>query len=259
MRHLFLIAASIISITLYGQDTLKEKSTTADFKRLLIGVNVSPDYCYRSLQNNNGSSTSSNIIDLRNKNEGPKFGYTAGLNVCYNISKLLGIEAGLQYSNKGFMNSLKNSELNFGDPIAPRNGIVYPNGGITILIPSKFIYNYIYLDIPVRAIFSFGRRRIQFLASAGLTTNILLKATQTNIFENVNGSNKRETNDQIYNFKSLNISPLISAGIDYRISNKINLRIEPTIRYGILKIIDTPVTAHLWNAGLNISCYYTFK
>jgi hypothetical protein len=34
---------------------------------------------------------------------------------------------------------------------------------------------------------------------------------------------------------------------------------EPTFRYGLLKIIDQPVTAYLWSAGLNITCYYALK
>jgi hypothetical protein len=259
MRQLYLVAAMIISILSYGQDTINPKSATTEFKRLLFGVNISPDYCYRTLQNNDGSSTSSKIIELRNKNEGAKFGYTAGLNICYNISKHLGIEFGLQYSSKGYVNSNKNSDLVFGDQIAPRNGIVYSNTGVIVLTTSKLTYNHNYFDLPIRAILSFGHKRFQFITSLGVTTNILLTATQTNISENTNGSKQRNTNDQRFNFKILNISPLISAGIDYRLNNKINFRIEPTLRYGILKIIDTPVTAYLWTTGVNMTCYYKLK
>jgi hypothetical protein len=124
---------------------------------------------------------------------------------------------------------------------------------------AEFIYTHNYFDIPLRVIFSFGENRFCFIASAGLTTNILLNSSQTGIFEYEDGSQGKETHDQEYKFKSLNISPTISAGIDYRISNKINLSVEPTYRYGLLKIIDTPVSAYLWNSGLNITCYYTLK
>jgi hypothetical protein len=34
-----------------------------------------------------------------------------------------------------------------------------------------------------------------------------------------------------------------------------NVRIEPTIKYGVLKIIDTPITAFLYSGGLNMSYY----
>jgi len=256
MRLLTFITAMIISLATLGQDTL-QKATTTEFKRLLFGVNISADYCYRTLKNNNGNSTTSSIIDLRDKSEEPKLGYTAGLNICYNFSKHLGIEAGLQYSNKGY--AFKNSELTFADMIDPRYGFIYPGNGGVGPKKVKFIYNHIYLDVPVRVIFSFGEKRIQFVTSVGLTTNIFIKATQTSIFEYENGDTKRETNDQQYNFRSINISPILSAGIDYRINHRINLRVEPTIRYGILKIIDAPLTTYLWSSGLNFSCYYTLK
>jgi hypothetical protein len=45
-------------------------------------------------------------------------------------------------------------------------------------------------------------------------------------------------------------------GLEYRLKNSFFIRAEPTFRYGILKIIDQPVTEYLWNAGLNIGVYY---
>ena len=258
MRPLILIAALIFSIPSFGQDTLKQNTPRTEFKRLLFGVNISPDYCFRTLGNKYGGSTISYIIDLRDTTEIPKISFTAGLNICYNFSTHLGIEAGLQYSNKGYGG--KNLELTFGDAIDPR---YYPYTSTTSAGPVptkvKFIYNYIYLDIPIRAIYSFGEKRIHGVASFGVATNILIKATQTSILEYDNGDVKRQTSNQQENFNSLNISPFVSLGVDYRISNKINLRVEPTLRYGILTIIDAPITANLWNAGLNISCYYQVK
>ena len=253
MKRLTTIAAMMISLTAFGQDTLKLTVST-ELKRLLFGVNISPDYCYRTLKNNNGSSTSSMGIDLWNKNEEPKIGYTTGLNVCYNISKNLGIELGVQYSNKGY--EFKKIDYK----VDPHYGFVYGTNLTGVSIKVKFINNYIYLDVPLRAIFSFGEKRIHFITSIGVTTNILLKATQTAVWEFESGDTKREThNQQRYDFKTLDISPTVSAGVDYRISNKMNLRVEPTFRYGLLKIIDAPITAYLWSGGLNLTCYYSLK
>jgi hypothetical protein len=44
-------------------------------------------------------------------------------------------------------------------------------------------------------------------------------------------------------FNQVNISPTASMGLDYKITSRINARFEPTFRYGILQIIDAPVTA----------------
>lgn len=66
--------------------------------------------------------------------------------------------------------------------------------------------------------------------------------------------------DRTYqNYRKLNLSPLISAGFDYRLNNKRSLKVEPTFRYGILKTIEAPVSENIWNAGLNIGYYITLK
>ncbi len=255
MKQLLTIVALLVSLASFGQDTLK-LNAPREFKRFLIGINISPDYCYRTLESTNGSSISNTIIELRDKDEEFKIGYTSGLNFCYNISKNFGIESGLQYSNKGY--AIKLSNFTFGDMIDPRYGFVYTNGTAG---PKKvkFVYNYHYLEVPARAIFSFGEKRIHFVASIGVTTNILINATQRSVFEYEEGDTKRNTIDQPYDFNSLNITPTVSIGMDYKISDKINLRVEPTLRYGLLRIIETPVTAYLWNGGLNITGYYAIK
>ena len=68
MKRLTTLAVMLISLAASAQDTLKSKTTTG-CKHLLFGVNISPDYCYRTLKNNDGSSTASAVIDLRNRNE----------------------------------------------------------------------------------------------------------------------------------------------------------------------------------------------
>ena len=59
-----------------------------------------------------------------------------------------------------------------------------------------------------------------------------------------------------FDYNKVNISPSVSAGIDYRINDRHHLRIEPTFRYGVLKIIDEPITGYLYSGGLNIGYYF---
>jgi hypothetical protein len=123
----------------------------------------------------------------------------------------------------------------------------------------KLISNFIYADIPLKIFFRHGEKRIQFISGIGITTNFLIKVTQTNIFKYKNGEVERKTEKQPYDFRSINISPTVSFGIAYQLTSKLNLRAEPAFRYGIIKITDTPITAYLWSAGLNFSCYYALK
>jgi hypothetical protein len=211
------------------------------------------------MKNNNNSKMSQSIIDLRNRYEAPMFGYSGGVNILYQFSKHISAEAGVQYSKKGY--AMKTHDLYFGDPIDPRNGITYtnPGGNSSGLVNIKTRYNHHYLDIPVRALFTIGKKRMRFSSSIGITTNIPLKATQTTIIEYEDGDTKRTTNDQLYKFNRLNISPTVSIGVDYQLSEKFSLKAEPTFRYGLIKIIDTPVTAYLWSGGMILSCYYKLR
>jgi hypothetical protein len=248
MKKQATIVGLLFSIVLFGQ------SDTTKSKKLLIGLTASPDMCYRTLENNDGSATSSMVIDSRNSYEIPKLGYSTGLSICYNVSSHIGFETGLQYSNKG--EKLINSNLTYGDMIDPRRGF-YTHGATATKV--KIMYNHNYLDIPLRAIFTFGSKKVKFISSVGVTTNILISATQKSIITFENGDKERNTQKQQYNFNPVNVSPTISFGMDYGFSKKINLRVEPTFRYGLLKIIDAPITAYLWSAGLNLTCYYRIK
>lgn len=256
MKPLTLLVAIFISTMALGQDNQKP-IVSKEFNRILFGVNVSADYCYRTLKNNDGSEVSNELTDILNKNDQPKMGYTAGLNMCNNFSKHIGIEVGLQYSNKGY--AFQQSDLTFSNNIDPRYGFVYNSNGSALPSQIKLIYNYIYLDIPISAIFRFGEKRIQFITSIGITTNILLNTTVKSVVTYDDSTVKNQTNKLNYDFNKLNISPTISAGINYKISSKMNISVAPAFRYGILKIIDAPITAYLWSAGLNVTCYYAIK
>ena len=255
MKCLLIAYLLLIAVPMTAQ-VANISEIAGDIKRFMFGINVSPDYCYRTMKNNNNSKSSESIIDLRKKYETPLFGYSGGVNVLYLFSKQFSVEAGVQYSKKGYR--MKARDLNFGDQVDPRYGFTYNTavGNSSGLVGFKVRYNHHYLDIPLRAIYTIGEKRMRFTSSIGITTSIPLKATQTSVIEYGDGDTQRTNNDQLYKFNRLNISPTVSVGIDYSISSKFSLRAEPTFRYGLIKISDTPVTAYLWSWGLNISCYY---
>ena len=247
MEKLILFFLSCFITTANGQE---------EFNKWMIGVNLSSDYCYRTLKLNNDNYKF--VLASWNENEQGKFGYTTGIVVNMNRNNHFGFEAGIQYSNKGY--ARKKMELTFSDPIDPRYGFVYDSTQSEAL-PSylKINYNFYYVDIPLRVFYAFGEGKLRCITSLGITTSIFQKSTITFIKEFGDGSKEKETHEDDKEYKSINLSPTASIGLDYRLSDKFHIRAEPTFRYGILKIIDAPITGYLWNAGLNISCYYSLK
>jgi len=242
MKSLLITFLTLLTFSLFGQDKAEEPQI-ADFRRVQIGINVSPDICFRTLKNNNGDSSCDLLIDQRNEREIVKVGYTAGIDASYHFTDFFSLETGIQYSNKGFQTKKQDVTTLEPEPDLPQK--------------IQFIYNFHYIDIPVKANFTVGKKKIRFITSVGVTINVFLKETQTSILI-YSDHTDRKTDPSNYDHKKVNISPTISAGIDYKINSRMNLRIEPTFRYGILKIIDAPVSGYLFSSGLNISYYYGF-
>ncbi len=226
-------------------------------KGFYFGINVSGDYCYRDLVINESNSITEITVDSRNKNEIPRISYTGGLNVGYQISKNVGIETGIQYSEKGYARELE--DLVYGDMIDPRLGFIYPESSTSPIENIRINYRFNYLDIPLKAVFKLGNRKLRFIGSIGVVTNVFLNEKRTIRYEYEDGRTSRKVSSTPNEYNSVNVSPTLSIGVDYKLSEKFNLRLEPTYRYGLMQIIDAPISAHLWSAGLNFSCYYSFN
>lgn len=220
-------------------------SFDAAAQKISIGYNFSSDYNYRTLKSSGGSSSAGIVISSRNHDERARFGYTTGLNVCLFLSKQLALETGIQYSNKGY--GTRNLYLAYTqpDPAVP--------------VRAKFIYAYQYIGIPVKAKFIVGKSKLRFIAGIGFTTSLLLNYKQTVTYEYYNGSTEKKTQSSTSGFNKVDLSPMISAGVDYKLNNKMHLFAEPTFRYGLIKTKDASITEKLWNAGLNVGVSYVVR
>jgi len=249
---LFLFLLTIV-LTAKGQT---EQKITQDSKRFHIGINFSPDLCYRLLMSTYGNQ-SSQIIDSYNQTEIMKFGFTTGLNFSYNFTNNFVLETGFQYSNKGFQT--KTNELNFGTMIDPRYGFIYPSK--TNIAKAKFIYNYNYFDIPLIPKVIVGNSKLRFLAGIGISMNVFINKITNLVTTDSTGKTSNDRDTYTNGLRKINFTPIFSAGVDYKINDGMNLRIEPTLRwYGFSNTLDntTPITEHLWSAGINVAYFIGF-
>ncbi|MBA3704861.1 MAG: PorT family protein [Bacteroidetes bacterium] len=237
MKQLFLTFLTFIVFSALAQD-----STNTDLKRLVIGINVSPDYCYRVLKSNTVVQGASNFIKSRNETELPMLGYTVGLSAGYYFKKSFGIEIGIQYSKKGYKTG--QMEIITTD---------HPEGGL-----EEISYNFNYIEIPVKAILKLGKKKIRFLCSTGIVPSICVyerTVSKSKYYDGINTTLKEEPN---YIYNPFNLSIMASLGIDIQLGKRMNLKIEPNYKYGILQIINTSIAEHLWSSGINIGYYISF-
>src|SRR5674476_325987 len=147
MRQLTFLLIIILPFTILAQNTSKNKQQK--LKQILMGLNLSPDYSYRTLKSD-GPMFSGSVVSSRNNQEVAKFGYTVGLNIYFNITSRAAFETGIQYSNKGYKTELMDLVWLQPDPSLPTKG--------------KFIYNISYLDIPAKINLTFGEKKLRFCA-----------------------------------------------------------------------------------------------
>ena len=232
---LFLIFSSIITI---GQNA---KQAT----KISIGYNFSPDYNFRTLKNNNGNSSTDLVISSRNDIEKAKFGYTTGFDVTFHFSDLLNFQTGIQYSNKGY--KTREQDLSYFQT--------------TPTDPNKIAikYSYQYIGIPLQAKFYFGKSKARFISGVGVVTNFLVNTKNSIMLKYLDGRTEKKNESSSTGINKIDISPLVSIGVDYKLTNKINILIEPTFRFGLIETNEAPVNEKLWSAGAFVGLSYYIK
>lgn len=211
--------------------------------QLFLGFSFSPNLCYRTLINKSTDSSqlADALIKERNESESIKPGYTTGLNIVYQINSNISIATGLHYSNIGYQSKVIQAKVLVPDPN----------------IPTKFKskYHFHFVEIPLKFNYIFNEAKFQMFGSFGINTQLFQKEMAVSIayFSDHTERNRRETQ---YVYNAINISPSISAGINYPINERLKLSLEPIIRYGITNLIKAPISSHLYSVGINTGIYY---
>lgn len=208
-------------------------------------MSVSPGIAYRNLVSTEGGGTWDKLVEFRNSFEERRFAYGGSLFCAFDLSDRFSVEGGLGYSLMGYQ--LNMDELTYGDAIDPNRGFIFETNDVPL---RALRYAFHYLEVPLRLVLHCGKGRVRSITGVGMTTGLLLKCTSTSVTENVDGSPDRNTNESSYDYRTLGLFPTLSTGVSYTLNDRIELRMEPQARYGVLRIIDAPVTDHLWSVGV---------
>ena len=227
---------------IWAQGNTNLTRDTKGFSSFQIGGIGSLDICYRTLENKRGDPSIDQLIKLENENHTVKFGYHAGIGFCINVSKHFGMETGVIYSNRGYETKLQEFIYVNPDPAAPTHG--------------RSIYNYNYIDVPLKANFFAGKGKVRFYSSVGLVTNILVAQNETFVRKYADGRTTYEVFQTSWPFERVVFSGMVAAGIDIKFSEKLNLRVSPNFSHNIGRFVDAPISGYLWNVGLSADFYF---
>lgn len=228
--------------TLSAQGNTYFTKSIKDFPTFQIGGIGGIDMCYRTLENKRNEASIDELIQYENQTQTVKFGYHAGIGFCINVSKHFGMETGIIYSNRGYETKLQEFIYAQYDPSMPTHG--------------RSIYNYNYIDIPLKANFFAGKGKVRFYASVGVSTNVLVAQNETFVRKYEDGRKTYEVYKSDLPLQNVVFTGLVAAGIDIKFSQQLNLRVSPNFSHNIGRFIDRPVSGYLWTTGISADFYF---
>lgn len=227
MKKQFLILLLIASFQGFSQPAEQPLKKT-----IKLGVSFSPDYSSVTTKEDDGFP-----IFVKDHKEA-KFGYTTGVNVSWGVNHWLALDAGLHFANKGY----KSEWIDASNPQGE-------------LSEARWFDHFYYLDIPITAKFFITKKKFSMFASLGLSPSIFLDNKYYLEVKYVSGESKEHHTESQMDAKSVNLVMLAGIGVDYAVTNRLSVRIEPVYRRSLTAINGDPTKFYLWSAGANVGLY----
>ena len=254
-----------------GLEDQKEKKSGSNWS---FGPRVAPVYAYRSLGTDN-SGTSFN--SYYNEVEDGIVALGAAINMNYKFSKRWSLNTGMYVSRIGQEN---NQVYAVADPggtgmykLSTSSGAVYINpkkfesvmvqqevsakdtipGGY--LVSGSFVQNLDYFEVPFVMQYKVMDQRFSVNVLGGLSPGVLVN--NRSYFEN--DGQKLQTGI-VENINPTILNSLFGIGLDYSISNKVSINMEPTFKYSLSPIntdgnTNTHPYSFSWFTGITYRFY----
>jgi hypothetical protein len=253
-----------------------------------VGTQVSPIYSYRNLEVSGGSASGASYY---NDVEDGIVSYSGGVNVHYAPLKRLSVQSGLYYSNMGMKVenayyaivdnrfSLLDETSTIQASINNSTGIIETQEGLDVAyaantVPQagwelasqnamarsldapegEILQQFQYLELPLILRYRVIDRRLGFHFLGGFSSNFLVG----NSAYYQEGGNKEQIGTT-GNLRPVNYSSIVGMGVDYSISKRFHVNLEPTFRYYLNSInTGSMIKSHPYTIGIFTGLLYTF-
>lgn len=222
--------------------------------RWSIGGELAPTYSYRStngLLNNNQESISNNLLTspantTNTYNEAPVVTYSGGINTRYELSTRWAFQSGVYYSKFGqtadYFDVITEADQSFSTNTTagnlPLDHEIITNKPVyasTVLGGSQTYSNLIqyfeYLELPLAIRYKLIDRKIDLNLMSGIYTGFLIG---NNAYVLADGN--KESVGKTEGINSLIYSTMLGFGIEYSLSKKVSINLEPSFKYSLKSI-----------------------
>lgn len=209
--------------------------------KLSIGVIYTPNLGYRTLKPNS-TPYAKYIARLRDSIEIPKFGYATGINFIYRFTKRLAFETGLQFSKGGYKTKKIHPDWGTTSPSLPK-----------IVVD---VYNYNYLNIPVKLNIYILTGRVQLFISGLASANVLLSNTKVSTMEFDDGHTSTQDQTAPNNISIFNLAGAAGIGFGFDLTKRLNLTFEPNFKKSITSLDNSSIKGYLYSTGVTVGLYF---
>jgi hypothetical protein len=217
-------------------------SQTEKPKKYAFGLSYEAHLGYRQLNFKDGNQQ---VADLRNAEETANLGLATGINFRYHLNEKIAFETAVLYASTGFKTAQK-------DLVWASNAVNLPNKSTTT-------FAYRGLVFPLKMNYTFKVGRLSAYATAGTSLNFLFIKTTTNTSNFPDGSTENKPSDLRIGFNNLTWSIIAGVGVNYALSDRFMVNLEPSYKQGITSVLsDTNTKEYLYTVGLNARVFYTF-
>lgn len=180
------------------------------------------------------------------------------LGVGYQLSRCIGLEARLGYAQLGWQQQIHMEGLTFGDMIDPRNGSIYVTDDLAIPERITIVEVFHYVDFRLGASLTLGRGHWRSISALGVAPALLIAARTHTRNEYSDGRRTHESREAMGPYRDLNLFPYFSTGLAFHPGGRWEWRLQPVVRYGALRIIDAPITAHMFSGTVDFSVRFAW-
>lgn len=213
------------------------------YRRLSIGISYEANLSNRQL---NYGSSDQWIVDLRNENEVPKYGYTTGLIFRYRLHSKFNLETGLLFANRGYT--------------SPKETLIWESNDPKFPSKVKTTVSMNYVEIPFSLNYKLKVGKLDVYVMGGVSLNYFTnKVTRFKVyFENGDKDISKDKTD--VGFEERTYSFLVGFGMNIPVSDRFLLNIEPVYNQNFTSIIaDKNAREYLYSVGVTTKLFLRMK
>ncbi|MEZ4951675.1 MAG: outer membrane beta-barrel protein [Saprospiraceae bacterium] len=209
---------------------------------IITGIDLS----FRYLNQEGDGQQVQNVLEGRNEGETPKLNWRFGFNYNLKVSQKLFIKSGLRLASVGY-NGKKLTGLKWGSEYDGMGGWIHDP---SLPHEIQFKYDYWFLEIPVALRYEIKESKWSPYFELGIAPSFYLGELVTKKTDI--GKEVEFTDNSIYDYQKIHLVGLIAFGVNYNLSQKLQLFGQPTFRYHFAKLFEAPIEEYLYNGGLEI-------